>query len=529
MEFDYSSLSNFYSFFVSDSSQLDEEGTSNIAMMTSWVGLGVIALGAYSYSLETYSYSQRLYATSLDFSAKQLTTIDVSQNRELTHLDLSYNQLRAIDVSQNRELRYLNLWDNQLTEIDVSQNSALRKLYLWNNQLTEIDVSQNRELRELEISGNGLTTIDVSQNRELIYLNLYNNRLTELSDSILSLSSRCQVFACNNLFTEEYIEAFQERLIQHRLHHPGQGPQVFFSIHDDELSQPVSLNEQLSLWSQEWNGSISTDSLDFLFSLPSEDQKKLAGFLHRLRDTKDYQNGGEDKENTIVRVEKLVQLANQNGQFLQEVLHLIDQALETCGDRVQLYFDEMEMAWHFHQSLSDKAFRDLAIVAEKCRQLQLYAERQAEELRLGDAIETIMYYRVHLKDALSLPVSTKNMLYPGVSGVSDEMLIEAQDAINSISDEELLKTSPRWQKHLTIRYKEETDRVTDQFGDLLERCEQYFMHPKDQKGYLKENPDLSTLLQKAYSSGFLMDYASVARFINQEREAAIADLGRPSS
>ncbi|MBX9745022.1 MAG: hypothetical protein K2X08_07440 [Chlamydiales bacterium] len=491
----------------------------NVYLVAS-VGLAAIAC------FTTYVYNQR-YNRQLNLSSRGLTHIDLSQNTQLHHLLLSNNRFAAIDLSQNTQLLFLHLSNNQLAALDLSQNTQLQYVYLSGNELAASpDVSQNTQLRGLYLS---------------------NNRLTMLHDSIFSLSRECRVIAQFNLFTAEYIAEFQERLRLHRLAHPDQGPTVLFSIHDDVAlpAQPVSLETQLALWSQEFEtafpkeehpelwisrqeaGANLQEHFEGLHSLDSGTKMMVANYLRRLRDIKDYKNGDVGKQNTILRVEQMLQLANKNPAFRQELLKLLQQSLVSCGDRVQLYFDEIEIAWQFHhKELSPETFRDLTIRAERCRQLQLHAEKKAEELGLGDEIETILYYRIHLKNDLHLPISTLNMLYPGASGVSEEMINMARAEISALSDETLLATSPRWQERMKQFHAHQVEEITNHYGELLNDLEDYLaLEPREDKDlYLKQKPDLARLIDKAMSLNISIEYSAMADFIDKERQKAIGEL-----
>ncbi|MBX9745021.1 MAG: hypothetical protein K2X08_07435 [Chlamydiales bacterium] len=532
----------------------------NVYLVAS-VGLAAIAC------FTTYVYNQR-YNRQLNLSARGLANIDLSQNTQLREINLSrnrladinlrqntqlreinlsWNRLAAIDLRQNTHLQQLLLWNNQLAAIDLSQNTHLQRLLLRDNRLADIDLSQNTQLRELYLCNNQLAAIDLSQNTQLRYVDFSNNRLTVLHDSIFSLSRECRVIAQLNLFTAEYIAEFQERLRLHRLAHPDQGPTVLFSIHDDVAlpDQPVSLETQLALWSQEFEtafpkeehpelwisrqeaGANLQEHFEGLHSLDSGTKMMVANYLRRLRDIKDYKNGDVGKQNTILRVEQMLQLANKNPAFRQELLKLLQQSLVSCGDRVQLYFDEIEIAWQFHhKELSPETFRDLTIRAERCRQLQLHAEKKAEELGLGDEIETILYYRIHLKNDLHLPISTLNMLYPGASGVSEEMINMARAEISALSDETLLATSPRWQERMKQFHAHQVEEITNHYGELLNDLEDYLaLEPREDKDlYLKQKPDLARLIDKAMSLNISIEYSAMADFIDKERQKAIGEL-----
>ncbi|MBX9745023.1 MAG: hypothetical protein K2X08_07445 [Chlamydiales bacterium] len=76
-------------------------------------------------------------------------------------------------------------------------------------------------------------------------------------------------------------------------------------------------------------------------------------------------------------------------------------------------------------------------------------------------------YRIHLKNDLHLLLSTLNMLSPGVSGVSEEVINMAKAEISALSDEMLLSTSPRWQGRMKQFHAHQVEEITNHYRDLL--------------------------------------------------------------
>ena len=111
--------------------------------------------------------------------------------------------------------------------------------------------------------------------------------------------------------------------------------------------------------------------------------------------------------------------------------------------------------------------------AERYELLKQHAQKEARRLRLGDEIETILYYHVRLKEALDLPITTYGMLYPGMSGVTDEMLAEAATTLEAISDEDLLSMSEHWRAHLQKQgHRTRFEEIDAKFSDALENVNQ---------------------------------------------------------
>jgi hypothetical protein len=136
----------------------------------------------------------------LDFSANNVTSVDLSQNMALTTLGCIFNQLTALDLSTNTQLEWISCqnnqlstlllnsenlsviecWENQLTALDVSQAAALTMLDCHNNLITELDISQNINLTQLRCPANFLTVLDTSNNVQLSSLVCGNNNIVSL-------------------------------------------------------------------------------------------------------------------------------------------------------------------------------------------------------------------------------------------------------------------------------------------------------------------------------------------------------------
>lgn len=457
----------------------------------------------------------------------------VSGNTRLESLLLNDNQLtHPPDVTLNPQLLALRLDHNQLTRPpDVTLNPQLQTLGLNNNQLTHPpDVSRNSQLEWLDLRNNRLTrSPDVSRNRRLAQLSLTNNQLTELHDSILSLPSTCVVRAERNRFSAEYVAAFQERLRRHRELYPDQGPRVEMSIADAVPVRGVhdSLSHQLEAWIRECPERVEgnvRERFAALLRLAPDIQSTLTRYLARLRRTKDYEDVA--RENVVRRVLNMVTLANDNEIFRQEMLAAISEGLESCGDRVQITFDKIEILWQFHErELTWEETRTLCIQAARHEQLEKYAKRICEIRRLGDQIETILYFQVHLRGSLRLPISTQNMLYPRCSGVTPEMLIEAERAICAMSDEDLLANSFHWQAYIEKQRPDDVARINARYIGLESNLQEYCA-ADDKEDFLRRNPDVNAFLERA---GRPHEYRRLSDFCLRESRREIARLLQPST
>jgi hypothetical protein len=331
----------------------------------------------------------------------------------------------------------------------VSHNTKLAELYLKDNRLTLApDLSQNTDLKELNLGDNRLTLApDVSHNTKLQTIYLQNNLLTTLPDSILTLSNTCQVNAQNNRFSAEYVAQFQARLAAQRVLDPTTGPRVHISIYDAAADAVAahSLETELGIWSVGLNPPIDWSPLT---QMDQENRTLLLNYLTKLKETADYRGEGS-RGAIIARAQTMLRLACENGAFKEELLALMLEGSRSCGDRVILLFNDIEvLSQRFLRNYSELEFAKLAIKIQRYALLKVHAKRQAEQRSLGDEVETTLYYQIRLKEALCLPITTEGMLYPAMAGVTEAMLLAAKSEIEALSKLDLLAGSDLWRARL---------------------------------------------------------------------------------
>lgn len=73
--------------------------------------------------------------TILDWSGKNLTSVDLSSYTNLQYLDISNNQLKNLDLSKCPKLLAVNCSNNQLEKLDLSKNPKLKVLDCSDNRL----------------------------------------------------------------------------------------------------------------------------------------------------------------------------------------------------------------------------------------------------------------------------------------------------------------------------------------------------------------------------------------------------------
>jgi hypothetical protein len=511
-----------------------DESSSNLGLITA-VALG--AIGAYVWVRRGYYEETEYRYINGGFPRLMPPLSDFTSNARLREVSINSMEPVALDFSNKTRLRNLFVTNTQFTVTpDFFSCVNLEVVALITCQLTTApNFSNCKNLISVDLYGNRLTTCpDFTPNARLRWIGLTRNRLNELHDSILRLPRTSFVDCTHNRFSPEYMEQFQARLEQHRLSFPAQGPTVSFSVADDSSSDDeLLLDEQIGSWIKEYKKTFSENISDFpmvtFSSLDAETQELFSKYLRRLRDVQDYTAGGPSQKNIILRVHKMLDLAHRNAEFLPAMLGLIAEGVETCGDRVQITFNDIEVLSQFHErALPQEEFRKLCLRAARYEAVKKWAEKICRDKQLGDPIETILHFHLALKHSLDLPISTEGMLYSRLSGVTEDMIQRAEKAIGSLSEEQLLSQSGYWQAYIQKGHKDSADQITKYYTDLLADLEEYFQEHANSKAeqgtYLEEHPALESFLTKAKAQHIAFEYTALARFLGQERERAISRL-----
>ena len=466
----------------------------------------------------------------LKLSRNQIQSVQGLQNLPaLQTLKLSGNQIQSVQALQNLPaLQDLYLSRNQIQSVQGLQNlPALQTLYLSDNQIQSVQGLQNLPaLQTLNLSGNQIQSVQGLQNLPALQtLNLSRNQIRELSEPILNLSGHCYVDAENNRFSPEFVRRFQDQLLQRREStHNELGPRVQMSIADFAGAPLASLEDQLRAWAEECNICID---LTPLLTLDGPNRDMLSRYLGRLHEIPDYRQGGLPKENILHRVGDMLPLSASNPEFRNQMIAIITEALSTCGDRVLLAFNDIEILCQcYRDNLTEDQVRQLAIGQGRYELIKKFAMQQALERGLGDEIETILACHIQLQKLLGLPISTQQMLYPACSGVTREMLDEMHARILSISEDALLAESPIWQNWQQKKHQERIEEITTHYMGLLGQTEAlYNLKPEERANALTQNAELNSILRPLFADEHASNnYDKAAQLIARAREFAIANI-----
>ncbi len=487
--------------------------------------------------------------TKLHCVANRLTRLlpEIGNLVQLTELDLSHNELTALpsEIGNLVQLTTLSLAYNELTVLppEIGNLVQLIELYLSHNELTALppEISLLVQLTGLHLSSNQLTVLppEIGHLVQLRRVFILNNQLGALPDRVFHLSRDCVIEAESNRFNPLFIQSFQQRLLAHRANHQDQGPTVRVTIHDNRGGdQEMTLDERLQEWSREFETHFprgeenrelwENRATDFtpLTAITGDNKNNLNVFLRRIRTMPDYDHPRTTQaaqNNVICKTERMIQLAIKNPLFREKMLAIIAEGLTTCGDRVLRTFEAIDIQWQFdHTELTEEAFKALARRVNRHDLLIQHAEAKARELGLGDSTETILDYQIQLREILNLPITTERMLYQGMSGVTEEMLTEAEAIIKSYdSYDEILLCSKYWQERQRKLHAAQAEKVHETYANLQQATLDYFDLPMNERAqFLEKHPQLCQFVE---SSGNVQQ-ASLA--VMASWNAATARLGR---
>ena len=170
---------------------------------------------------------------------------------------------------------------------------------------------------------------------------------------------------------------------------------------------PPSFDEQLRAWNDEHLSlfhSPCVENFAQLLALGDNDKDLLSQYLERVRATRDYGSGGDSRANITRRVGDMLRLAAANPQFREQMMANIREGLESCGDRVLIVFNDLEILWKSYQEhMTEEQARSLAIGQGRYELVKKYARESASKRRLGDELNTSLVFTFPCETAWAFP------------------------------------------------------------------------------------------------------------------------------
>ena len=188
---------------------------------------------------------------------------------------------------------------------------------------------------------------------------------------------------------------------------------------------------------------------------PNEDQE-LSTWLKRMPQLKEYKVNKKDYRNRIINI--LNEMANE-AEFQTYFFNTLDDTMSTCDDRATLGVDDLEI--RIFLSEANKLSEQKSPASENKLKLmggQMLRHGLLDKYFLTgrnwygqDDIEDMLYLKIHLKDALNLPVNFSHMDAADVAVVKKRDLEFAKKFIEERSTpkhlSEFLQTWEPWQRY----------------------------------------------------------------------------------
>ncbi len=367
-------------------------------------------------------------------------------NTPLTSLPESFGSLIS--------LQWLHLHNTRLTSLPESFGSlsALHWLDLRGTPLISLPESFGGllALEKLHLNETSFTSLPESFGSlsALKWLYLHDTPLTSLPSTITSLRTSLEI----DISTLPLSEEVQSRL-QTATQVPGYiGPRFIYSMAHVERrgEDPRSTVELVRDLYQELQEPLLTLNKDL------EENGQLRSWLSRLSYMADYKAGGENKKALLQNILAYLRLANENSEFQEVFLAIINGAADTCGDRVALSILQIGIAYKIHRADLGRP-QDLAhLLLRGVYAMGLLADiarAKVSTLSFVDEIEVYLGYPLKLKEALDLPIDVRNMLYFLCSALTDTDLRNAERIVkegldNSDTCHEFLIGHETWLKCL---------------------------------------------------------------------------------
>ncbi|MGL5626229.1 MAG: NEL-type E3 ubiquitin ligase domain-containing protein [Candidatus Rhabdochlamydia sp.] len=192
-------------------------------------------------------------------------------------------------------------------------------------------------------------------------------------------------------------------------------------------------------------------------------------------------------------------MANEASVFRDVFYAIIQDAAETCGDRVSLSILDLGIV-HKLATIDLKDTKTLADFLIKgpwaIEMLKEIARNKIPTLPFFDEIEVYLGYPIKLKEALNLPIDVQEMLYFRCSALKDKDLEEAKAFVLSKQTDqeacfEFLIGHDKWKEALKYNYPIEFKTIEENRATALEDNEDYMAIEK------QFNQELIELTKKA--------------------------------
>ena len=444
----------------------------------------------------------------------------------LSSLNLGGNRLRGIPywIGELQKLEMLRLSYNKISNSDYGNIFTwfssywfksmpnLKELYLDHNKLKNVpdSIKSMPNLENLHLAFNGLNSLPswISRMQNLKYLTLSRNPLNTTFDYISYVSRNCTVYLTVLYSDRERINSLREQFSREG----DNGPTIYFTVvecnrtgraNHERVSQP-QVNRTFASGLQTYQNrptrsldklcqdltKLSGDALPEGFIEEHKGNEALTSFLKRLDDTHDFRNGRADAKKALAK--KLVaylNLMHVNNDYAESFNAIVEGESDHCGDRIALAIIRLGIA----KRLLDHNLSDLNALADFLKRgvwtvgscikdqyviglLEEIAEKKIRSMRVVDDVEVYLAYFVKFKEVLNLPIDISEMLYYGLSDVSQMDLEKAASDVRAAWNDKdrfykFLIGQSTWVKALETRFPNDYNMLNDKRYDTLDEGE----------------------------------------------------------
>lgn len=189
-------------------------------------------------------------------------------------------------------------------------------------------------------------------------------------------------------------------------------------------------------------------------------------------------------QDLIPDVLNMIETMDSNSEFLEESCNIINDATESCGDRVILSILYISMQYALHTLQPELTnirfiFEILLRGPYIMHVLEKIARDKIKTLHYFDEVEIYLAYPIKLRDRFQIPISTSSLLYYTASGLNDYDIFEAEKLVESALKNKyqivsFLETQKIWTQLLFIYNPNIYDDI-DNLSENIQRETEYII------------------------------------------------------
>jgi hypothetical protein len=214
--------------------------------------------------------------------------------------------------------------------------------------------------------------------------------------------------------------------------------------------------------------------------MPEENGGKNFGlWLNRITEIAGLRAEGQMQQILAAQALDCLTLAEENRDYREAFVAILNDASTTCGDRVALSFLELEIMHNIVVAKKDPQKLAHHLVRGRWMRNEL-TERASEKMRTlpaYDDVEVYLAYLTQLRDELNFAASQSTMLYRACSAVTDTDLSRAKDVIHA-----QLEGDRRYK--VLCKYSEWQEVLCEQFPELRKMKEEEEKEPAEVVAYM---------------------------------------------